>query len=77
MQTYFLASFILALVGCGTINNPDMCRYVQGPASITVQGAATGGTVMATVEQGGTYLSYPRDPNVGCPTVPTPITPMP
>lgn len=60
------------LSGCGTLNNPDMCRYIHGPASITIQGAGgMGGTIMATVDDQGRYVSIPRDPTEGCPNMPT------
>lgn len=78
MRTYSIIwSFVAGLLflgGCGTLNNPDMCRYITGPASVTVQGAMTGGTIMAQVRENGTYISAPRDPVHGCPALPT-LTP--
>ena len=66
----FVALVFLFLTGC-----TQKCRYVQGPANLTVIGDMTGGSLMANLGESGDdkvgqFVSYPTDPDGRCPLPP-------
>ncbi len=58
MKRYALLIAVLFLMGGCSILTPT-CRMVEGPAELNVQGGASGGSVLAKVDDGGMYHSYP------------------
>jgi len=56
-QVFILSICTAVLTGCSLVT--PTCRSAVGPAQLNIQGGATGGSVLAKLEQGGSYRSYP------------------
>lgn len=76
MIHYTLAILLTALQGC-TLLNPEMCRYATGEVSLNITGGPTGGNLIAKVEKGGHYFSYPASASGVCTAPPALPSPLP
>lgn len=53
------------LIGACSFVTPT-CRQAVGPVELNVQADMAGGTVIARIDEGGSYQSYPMPETGGC-----------
>ena len=57
IQRLLIITSLVLLSGCSSLMN--VCKEVKGPVSLNIQGSPAGGAIVAKVEKGGEYKSYP------------------